>query len=112
MMSRQSILALVTSLACATAWCGGACSNNAPSDQGGTTSSSGSTSSSSSSGGTGGDAGSGDAGPSDAGSDTSDCFMNPTTYYEIINACTNAQMVDAAAVLPLLGPDGGLPPLP
>jgi hypothetical protein len=46
-------------------------------------------------------------GPPDAS-----CFNNPTTHYEIINACTNAQFVDKTPNLPLLLPDGGLPPLP
>ena len=46
-------------------------------------------------------------GPPDAA-----CFTNPTTHYEIINACTNAQAVDKHPNLPLLLPDGGLPPLP
>jgi hypothetical protein len=47
------------------------------------------------------------AGPPDAA-----CFTNPHTHYEIINACTNAQAVDKHPNLPLLLPDGGLPPLP
>ncbi len=47
------------------------------------------------------------AGPPDAS-----CFTNPQTHYEIINACTNAQAVDKKPNLPLLLPDGGLPPLP
>jgi hypothetical protein len=46
-------------------------------------------------------------GPPDAA-----CFTNPTTHYEIINACTSAQAVDKNPTLPLLLPDGGLPPLP
>lgn len=46
-------------------------------------------------------------GPPDAS-----CFTNPTTHYEIINACTNAQFVDKHPNLPLTLPDGGLPPLP
>jgi hypothetical protein len=41
-----------------------------------------------------------------------DCFPAPKTYLELINACTDAEKVDKAEVLPLLGPDGGLPPLP
>jgi hypothetical protein len=41
-----------------------------------------------------------------------DCYPNPMTYLEIINACTNAQQVDVTPVLPLLLPDGGLPALP
>jgi hypothetical protein len=38
-----------------------------------------------------------------------DCFTSPTTHFEIINACTNAQKVDKHPNLPLLLPDGGLP---
>jgi hypothetical protein len=41
-----------------------------------------------------------------------DCFMNPTTHFEIINACTDAARVDKKPLLPLLLADGGLPPLP
>ena len=57
----------------------------------------------------------GDARPADApmtGPPDASCFMNPQTHYEIINACTNAQAVDKQPNLPLLLPDGGLPPLP
>ena len=47
----------------------------------------------------------GDAGP--------DCVMSPAnTHLDIINACTNAQHVDKRPTLPLLNPDGSLPPLP
>lgn len=42
----------------------------------------------------------------------SDCFEDPQTHLEIINACTDAEMVDKDPVLPLLEPDGSLPPLP
>ncbi len=41
-----------------------------------------------------------------------DCFENPQTHLEIINACTDAEAVDRDPVLPLLEPDGSLPPLP
>lgn len=51
-----------------------------------------------------------DAGP-DAGT-APDCFERPTTHAELINACTNSQHVDKTPVLPLLGADGTLPPLP
>ena len=47
----------------------------------------------------------------DAGIDAS-CFMNPTTHYEIINACTNAQKIYKPGKPPLENPDGSLPPLP
>lgn len=40
------------------------------------------------------------------------CFRMPTTHVEILNACTDAQSVDKRVVLPLLLPDGKLPPLP
>ncbi len=40
------------------------------------------------------------------------CFMNPTTHFEIINACTDAARVDKKPSLPLLLADGGLPPPP
>lgn len=58
--------------------------------------------------------GSPDAGVADAppGPPDAACFTNPTTHYEIINACTNAQFVDKHPNLPLQYADGGLPPLP
>ncbi|HET9991194.1 MAG TPA: hypothetical protein VFQ65_21830 [Kofleriaceae bacterium] len=40
------------------------------------------------------------------------CFTNPTTYNEIINACTTAQKIYKHTNLPLLGSGGSLPPLP
>lgn len=55
------------------------------------------------SGGMGGAGGSGSA---------PDCFTNPKTHLEIINACTTADKVDKTPNLPLLGPKGELPPLP
>jgi hypothetical protein len=87
-------LALLGLLAFSAALAGGACSSGVPSDQGqgGTTTTS-----------TGSTSMTGDGG---------DCYPNPMTYVEIINACTNAQAVDVDPVLPLLLPDGGLPPLP
>ena len=42
----------------------------------------------------------------------SDCFTNPTTHFEIINACTDAVKLTKNPTLPLLAADGGLPPLP
>lgn len=53
----------------------------------------------------------------DAPPDTSnlDCFPNPQTHDEIINACTSAQKIkieDLRGAPPLLNPDGTLPPLP
>jgi hypothetical protein len=41
------------------------------------------------------------------------CFTNPTTYFEIINACTDAEAIDKVVDLsPMSLPDGGLKPLP
>ena len=48
----------------------------------------------------------GDATLTDAG-----CFLNPTTHFQIINACTDATRIDKNPVLAKLLPDGGLPPL-
>ena len=63
-----------------------------------------------------GSAGPKDAGPKDAGIDggppDASCFENPTTHNEIINACTTAQKITKNPTLPLLHPDGTLPPLP
>ncbi len=56
-------------------------------------------------GGAAGNAGGADGGPTD-------CFTNPKTHFEIINACTSAEKVDKESNLPLLLADGGLPPLP
>jgi len=56
--------------------------------------------------------------PSDAGIDSpgatvdASCFTNPTTHYEIINACTDAQKIYKSSHPPLTLPDGGLPALP
>jgi len=41
-----------------------------------------------------------------------DCYTAPKSYVELINACTDAEKVAKNPSLPLLGPDGGLPPLP
>lgn len=41
-----------------------------------------------------------------------DRFQNAKTYLEIINACTDAEKVTKNPVLPLIGADGKLPPLP
>ncbi len=42
----------------------------------------------------------------------SDCYLNPKTHLEIINACTDAVKITKNPTLPLLAADGGLPPLP
>jgi hypothetical protein len=39
------------------------------------------------------------------------CYTNPTTYLEIINACTTAKKFAKSPVLPLEAPDGGRPPV-
>ncbi len=57
----------------------------------------------------GGSATDGAAGNDGAPSD--DCVKNPTTYEDILNACTDAAKIDKHPVLPNLLPDGGLPPL-
>lgn len=67
------------------------------------------TSGTSNSAGVGGSAGSGGGG-GNAGSP--DCFMNPKTHYEIINACTNAVRVKKTPSLKGLNADGSLPPPP
>ena len=52
-----------------------------------------------------------DAAVSDAGP-AENCSSEPQSHAEIINACTDAEVVDKHPDLPLLLPDGGLPPLP
>jgi hypothetical protein len=49
--------------------------------------------------------------PVDSGPGTKDCFDNPKTHEEIINACTDAAKIEKHPVLPRLGPNGELPPL-
>ena len=53
-----------------------------------------------------------DAGVDGAGGPDASCFTNPTTYKEIINACTGAQKIYKDSHPALLGSDGSLPPLP
>lgn len=53
---------------------------------------------------------SGGASGGDAGAD--DCFENPQTHFEIINACTDAVKISKTPELQGLLPDGELPPLP
>ena len=52
----------------------------------------------------------GDGGTADSGPPS--CYTNPQNHFEIINACTDAQAFDKKPSLPLLLPDGALPPLP
>ena len=41
------------------------------------------------------------------------CVTNPQTYLDIINACTDAQVIDKTVALSAMSlPDGGLRPLP
>lgn len=60
------------------------------------------------------DADAGSTSREDAGSegDASDCYADPKTYLEIINACTDAEKIDKRPTLPLLRADGSLPDLP
>ena len=51
-----------------------------------------------------------DGSPADSGPPS--CYTNPQNHFEIINACTDAQAFDKKPSLPLLLPDGSLPPLP
>lgn len=74
-----------------------------------TASSSSSSGNGSSSSGAGGEGGAGGGG---AGGGEPACYTDPKTHVEIINACTDAEMVDKVVNLPLLQPDGSLPPLP
>jgi hypothetical protein len=58
------------------------------------------------------DAAADDAATND-GAPGTDCFSGtPTTYEQIINACTDAAHVDKQPTLKKLLPDGALPPLP
>jgi hypothetical protein len=62
-----------------------------------------------------GDDGNNQVGPKDAGIDApadASCFDHPTTHYEIINACTNAQKIYKTTRPPLQNADGSLPALP
>ena len=52
-----------------------------------------------------------DSGGGNDGGQPSDCFTNPQTHFEIINACTDAAKIDKKPTLPLLV-DGAVPPLP
>lgn len=53
-----------------------------------------------------------DAAPQPDASTEPPCVQNPTTYLEIINACTDAVKIYKDSHPPLLNPDGTLPPLP
>ena len=63
----------------------------------------------------GGNTGSDGGGGFDAGTlpdgAPKDCFDDPKTHFEIINACTNATKLTKNPTLPRLLADGGLPPL-
>lgn len=55
------------------------------------------------------------ASPIDASVDApaATCFSGtPTTHEQIINACTNVEVIYKTKKPPLLNPDGSLPPLP
>ena len=51
-------------------------------------------------------AGSGGSGGS---SNEPECYENPTTHHELINACTDAVKVEKTPALVGLNPDGSLP---
>ena len=53
-----------------------------------------------------------DAGVNDAALPDASCFEDPQTYLQLINACTDAVKIEKHPSLPLLNPDGTLPPLP
>lgn len=77
-----------------------ACSSNEPTDNPLTTP-----------GGVGGAAGSTGA-QGGGGAGGVDCYLNPKTHHEIINACTDAVRVKKAPSLKGLNADGSLPPPP
>ncbi|TKD11940.1 hypothetical protein [Polyangium fumosum] len=93
-MNTQYVLKGLFVLVLLTSACG---EENPPANPSGNSSSSGA-------GGGGGAGGSGGGGP--------ECFSEPTSHVEIINACTEAEKVDKVVNLPLLNADGSLPPLP
>jgi hypothetical protein len=110
-------LAFLASIAASAAFAAGACGDSVPSDQGSggkTTTATTSASTTSKTTSTSTSPGTGGAGTGGMGSGgVPDCYSPPlTNYVEIINACTTAQKIDVMPVLPLLQPDGGLPPLP
>ena len=43
-----------------------------------------------------------------------DCVAkpDPNSYTDLLNACTTSYKIDPKPIIPLLFPDGGLPPLP
>jgi hypothetical protein len=63
------------------------------------------------------DSGQLDSGQPDSGVDagptlrSDNCWINPETNDQIINACTDAGFIDTDASVPL-NPDGGLPAIP
>src|SRR5262245_24098153 len=117
-MRRMWRLAALASLGLAASW---GCEENAgdgPGSQGTPSwsaagSSSASATASASGAGTGG-AGTGGAGgaPGTGGAGGDDCFMNPKTHYEIINACTDAESVDKKEQVGIWDEGQTLPPLP
>src|SRR5262245_7186334 len=65
--------------------------------------------STSAAGASGGGGGGGSGGSSGGSSTEPDCFENPQTHYEIINACTTSVKITKSPQLKLLNPDGSLP---
>jgi hypothetical protein len=110
-LPRGRTLLLLASFALGAAALGSACGDDLPSDTTtSTTTGDSTTTTSTTTSSTGGTGGGGTGGGGTGGAP--DCYTNPMTHLEIINACTDAQKIDAMPVLPLLEMDGGLPPLP
>ena len=57
-------------------------------------------------------AGDGAVGPDGAPLDDCVAKPDPNSYTDLLNACTTSYKLDPHPTLPLLLPDGGLPPLP
>jgi hypothetical protein len=113
-LSRLSLIAILTALSGSALL---SCDGDVPSDTSNTAGTAGSNPQGGTAGtaGTGGAAGSNPQGGSAGAAGTGgspDCVVSPKTHEEIINACTDAEKIDKMPVLPLLNPDGSLPPLP
>jgi hypothetical protein len=99
---RPLFFVVATALACGGAFV--ACTEDAPHDQPASVVDSGADS--------GAAVDASDANTGDSSDSAPECFINPKTHYEIINACTDAARVDKHPTgLPFL-PDGALPPPP
>ena len=114
-MNQRLYALFAASFACATLAIGACGGDSLPSDTTSTATSTGATTgpgaTTTGASSSGGGAGGGGAGGGGAGG-APDCYTNPMTHVEIINACTTADKVDKVSNLPLLGQNGELPPLP